>query len=378
MSKRANGDGSVYRVRDGGGWAATVSYLDPMTGRMKRRKRRARTKAAAMSHLRAMQRELGDYGHLPNVGRTVSSAVEDYLEVRAGQNLELGANLNDRWAVSLIVKGLGTRPVVSLSVQECDQFLAAAAGGRFGGPLGRDQLKRLRGRLTNTLENDRRRGLVTRNVAELSVLPEISPQLVPRRPRRALSTDELRRLIGAASGAVLVLVDLSARHGLRPAEARALRWSRLDLNELTVRVDAQINRRNEITKPKTKRSLRTIRIDSETADRLITWRADQEAAEVHAEFAWSGNLQGLIATTALGTPINQRNVYRAFALASRKAGIEPGVSGYDLRHTAITFQVEKGHTVHQIADWAGTSERMIIDVYRHKLNDITDLGPSDG
>jgi hypothetical protein len=32
----------------------------------------------------------------------------------------------------------------------------------------------------------------------------------------------------------------------------------------------------------------------------------------------------------------------------------PAVSGYDLRHTAITFQVEKGHSVHQIADWAGT------------------------
>ena len=55
----------------------------------------------------------------------------------------------------------------------------------------------------------------------------------------------------------------------------------------------------------------------------------------------------------------------------------PAISGYDLRHTAITFQVEKCYPVHQIADWAGTSERIIIDVYRHKMTDVIDLGPSD-
>ena len=94
--------------------------------------------------------------------------------------------------------------------------------------------------------------------------------------------------------------------------------------------------------------------------------------------AWSGNVQDLIVTTAFGTAVNQRNVHRSLATACKRAGIVPAVSGYDLRHTAITFQVERGYPVHQIADWAGTSERMIIDVYRHKLTDVIDLGPSDG
>jgi integrase len=55
-----------------------------------------------------------------------------------------------------------------------------------------------------------------------------------------------------------LLIDLSGRHGLRPAEARALRWSRVDLEARTLRIDAQINRRIEIVKAKTKRSVRTI------------------------------------------------------------------------------------------------------------------------
>jgi integrase len=57
------------------------------------------------------------------------------------------------------------------------------------------------------------------------------------------------------------------------------------------------------------------------------------------------------------------------------AGISPSISAYDLRHSAITLQVERGHPAHKIADWAGTSERMIADVYRHKLQAISDLGP---
>lgn len=122
---------------------------------------------------------------------------------------------------------------------------------------------------------------------------------------------------------------------------------------------------------------RTIRVDPITINRLDDWRCQQEAAELKADFAWSGNPLGLVATTAFGTPLNQGNVHRSLATVSQKAGIEPTVSGYELRHTAITLQIEKGVPVHLAADWAGTSERMIWDVYRHLLNDVSDVGPSD-
>lgn len=355
---------------------ASVSFIDPETGRTKRRRRRARTKAQASEYVRQMIREVADYGNLPEASRTVATTLDDYLSVRAAADLGHGARVSDQWATDLIRRGLGDRSLTALSVKDCDDFLAGAAAGRFSGPLGRDQLKRLRGRLIRAIENDRRRGYITRNVAELAVIPEVSPLLKPRRERRVISHDQLRSLIEHASPITALLIDLSGRHGLRPAEARGLRWSRVDLRAMTVRIDAQINRRNEIVKAKTKRSVRTIRIDVHTVTRFATWRDHQAAAEQHAGPAWSGNQLDLIATTAFGTAINQRNVHRSLARASNRANVAPAVSGYDLRHTAITYQVEKGYPVHQIADWAGTSERMIIDVYRHKLTDVTDLGPA--
>lgn len=73
--------------------------------------------------------------------------VDDYLVARAGRELELGARANDQWAAGLIHNGLGDKSVTDLTVQDCDRFLAGATAGRYGGPLGRDQLRRLRGRL---------------------------------------------------------------------------------------------------------------------------------------------------------------------------------------------------------------------------------------
>ncbi len=49
---------------------------------------------------------------------------------------------------------------------------------------------------------------------------------------------------------------------------------------------------------------------------------------------------------------------------------------YELRHTAISFQVDANHIAWQVADWAGTSVRMVEEVYRHRLDDIVPLKPA--
>jgi integrase len=369
------GQGSVYPSPDGAGWVASID-IRSADGRRQRRKRRASTKTEAQRHLRAMRAELDQHGELPNAQRIVKASIEDYLRRRQGEQIEHKTFEEDQRAAAMISQGLGTFRIASLTVTDCDRFLESAADGKFGGPLARPQLRRLRRNLIRVIANDLRRGLVARNVAELSVIPDESPGLVPRREARALPYDELQRLLAAATGATAVLIDLSGRNGLRPAEARALRWSRVNLDQLTLRVDAQMNRRNEVAKAKTRRSQRTIRIDSRTATLLSEWSDHQSAAGAYAGPAWSGNVDDLVATTERGTAINQRNVHRSLVQASRRAGIAP-VSGYDLRHTAITLQVERRRPLHLIADWAGTSERMIMDVYRHKIEDVSDLGPID-
>ena len=46
---------------------------------------------------------------------------------------------------------------------------------------------------------------------------------------------------------------------------------------------------------------------------------------------------------------------------------------YELRHTSITFQRTSGRETWEVADWAGTSERMVDEIYRHRSTKVAPL-----
>ncbi len=375
MAKRSYGEGSVYPTSDGKGWMADLSMMLP-NGKRKRIRRRAKNKTEANRLLRSLRDELHQKGSVPSQQRDVATAVAEYLEFRHAADLQPQTLEKDHRHAEIIALGLGRQRVATLSVDDCDSFLRSAAEGAFGRPYGRPELRRLRQKLIRILENDERRGLVNRNVARLSVVPEESPDRKPRRAPRAISLSEIEDLILVAPQPVSVFIDLVGRNGLRPAEARGLQWTQVDVTASTVQIIAQMNRSNELAKVKTRRSHRTIRFDDVTANRLLAWRESQSAFKESARVAWSGNALNLIITTRFGTAVNQRNLHRSIVASCGRAMIDPPIGAYDLRHSAITLQVERGHPVHRIADWAGTSERMIADVYRHKLDVVTDLtGP---
>ncbi len=372
MSRRSPNEGSIYRTEHG--WTAEVS-LRGSDGRRVRRKRRARTRTEANRLLREMKTDLAA-GGLADERRRVTEALEAYWQMRQGKGLAAKTLELDRWMLDLIAAGLGRRRVSKLTVADCDQFLETVAAGLLVDgvrrkPLGRTSLSRLRGTLIAVVRNDVRLGFVNRNLAELSVLPA---DLAARVERRALTADRLASLCSAADGAVGVLIDLVGRNGLRPAEARAVRWSSIDFTAATLTVSKQMNSSDELVAPKTKRAGRTIRVDASTLARLEAWRSVQVDLRIAADVGWH-NLD-IVASTASGTPVQRNNFNRSLRALCTNVGIEPAISPYELRHTAISLQAEAGHSAWQIADWAGTSEKMISDVYRHKLTTISTLGPA--
>lgn len=379
MNRRGRGEGSLYR--DGNAWVARIDLPIGPDGRRRQRKRKVRTKSEAHKALRELQSEADQMLDHDGWKRTVADAVDEYLRVqpndRAPKTIEM-----ERWRGSIVVAGLGKRQLRKLSVKDCDLFLELAASGQYGRrPLGPEAARRVRRLLVNIIKNEMRTGSVLRNVAELSVLP--NHQAAPgvnddddgdssSSLRRTLSYDEFRALWKVARSPLIVLIDLCGRNGLRPSEARSLRWDGVDFNGLTITVNRQMSSENVPTMAKTRRSVRTIPIDDLTAGTLLTWRSEQDEKRTRAADRWKD--QGLVATTRYGTGIGARNLRRMVAKACEEAGIERIVP-YELRHTAITFQIDAGHDTWQVADWAGTSERMIEMVYRHRLTRITHLGP---
>ncbi len=368
--RRANAEGSVFQD-EFGRWVAMIELPRRPDGRRQRKKRRARTRAEAQRLLREMRDELNTAKVVTNARRTIGDAIADYQAAREAKGLSQGTLDQSRWQLEVIGDALGRRRTATLTVADCDGFLDAAAQG-IGErrPISRAHIGRIRFTLINVLANEIRVGHLTRNVAELSILPATT---VEKKERRALTHDELSALLSVAKGSRLVLIDLSARNGLRPAEARALRWADVDLEVGVLTVSGQLDRQNRRTKPKTKKSARSLQLDEITVDCLRAWRDKQAAQRERARDAWED--LDIIATTARGNPVDRHSFAKSLKRLCDEVAIEPPISPYELRHTAITMQADAGHSSWEIADWAGTSEAMISEVYRHRLRRLANLRP---
>lgn len=131
---------------------------------------------------------------------------------------------------------------------------------------------------------------------------------------------------------------------------------------------------DELADPKTESSTRTIRLHRETIQGLDRHQGDQRALAERYDWRWSVDTP--VVGTRFGTAIRQENYRRSLAIACQRAEIAE-ITPYELRHTAITHQIDAGRTAGQIADWAGTSEVMIYAHYRHRLREIVEIDALD-
>jgi integrase/recombinase XerC len=310
-----------------------------------------------------MRQELEATGTVGSARRTVSDAVVDYRSGRPPSS-------HDDWVFGLIEAGLGAARVTKLTVADADGFLRLAASGLDGRrPIGKAQLTRLGQALTAVLTNEQRLGHVVRNVGALAELPEPGART---KERTALRVEELERLIAAGTGWVLTVVELCGRNGLRPAEARAVRWVDVDLEEGLLSVTGQNDRSNERAEVKrANNAARTVYLDERTVGHLAEVRRHQSGDRVRLASA-----SGLAVATRRGTSPDRHMTARSLRKLCIAAGV-PLVTPYELRHTAITHQADAGWSSFEIADWAGTSEQMISTRYRHRLRRVSRLRPGD-
>ena len=380
MSRRARGEGTV--LRDGDGWIARIDLPIGPDGKRRRRKRRARTKTEAFKALKELQAEVAELDNPYGLTRTVEQAVETYLAHQPKANRAPKTVVMEAWRGKVVITGLGRKQIGKLSVTDCDRFLRQAAAGEYGSrTMSAPTVRRIRRFLINALRNEMRLGNLNRNVADLSVMPDIEERRVvtddddgdsSMSVRRTLSYEDYRRLWQTARFPLRVVVDLCGRNGLRPSEARALRWSCVDLETMTITVNRQMSSDDELAPPKTKRSLRTIPIDETTTACLMTWQQSQDEKRGRVGDRWQD--QDLVVTTRYGSPINAPNLRRMMEAACEEAGIDRYVP-YELRHSAITFQIDAGHQTWGVSDWAGTSARMVENVYRHRLVTTSSVPP---
>jgi integrase len=203
-------------------------------------------------------------------------------------------------------------------------------------------------------------GRVIRNVARLIDLPKpVRPELAP------LSADEARTLVETVTDHRFgPLFTLAIASGMRQGELLALRWQNVDLGAgyIQVRHTLQEGTR-QLAETKTERSKRTLPLSSAAAVALREQRRRQLAARLAAGRRWQD--EDYVFTTAVGTPLDGRNVTHELQTALHRAGL-PRQRFHDLRHAYATLMLEDGEDVAVVSRSLGHSNlSTTADTYAH-------------
>lgn len=349
MTRRHNGEGSIYPYRNG--YAAHVWITTP-EGRRQRKSVYGKTRDVVHEKWLRLH-EAARRG--PVVAR--SPLLADYLARWLDEvvpNLAPSTAANYETFVRLyIVPDLGKRRLEKLTVRDvqvwynalktrcqcCAQHKDArrpeprcCAVGECCEQVASEWTTHqawmvLRGALTHATREE----LVTRNVAALVRVP------TPRGgKRKAWTVDEARQFLESArtdDDPLYVAYVLLLVLGLRRGEVLGLGWDDVNLAEAEALIAWQLQRvRGELLrrKTKTKASDAALPLPDICVAALERRRATEARWRLAADEAWSGS--GLVITTRLGDWFDPRNFHRYFKARAKKAGV-PVITVHATRKT---------------------------------------------
>lgn len=361
--RAANGEGSVYEYpKDSGRWFAKVSL--PARRRVTRGPFESRAKArTALGRLR---REIEDES--PDLTRqTTGQFLAVWLDESVRPSVRPTTYAAYEYQVRVhLTPAIGGVMLHSLTPEHVQTMLnGIARSGRS--PSTVSQTRRvLRRALQQAVEWRRLRD----NPAAIVRAPRI-----PTAERSILEPDQARALLAAATKAddhLEPLYALALASGLRQGELLGLRWSRVDLDSATLRVDGQLQRVGKewrIVEPKSARGTRTIALPALAVAALRRRRQQQIQDRLRAGEFWEGTDADLVFTTRLGRPLMQSNLHRAWKRALANAGLPTSVRFHDLRHAAASYMAASGVPQRMAMEILGhSSAQMTTGVYSHVLD----------
>jgi integrase len=268
---------------------------------------------------------------------------------------------NYRWAIEKhLIPALGPKRLRSLAPEDVDKMLTAKAEAG----MSKNSLIRLRSVLARALKDAQARRKTAWNVAALVDVPEGRTT-----EGRSLTVHEAKILLAAATGDRLeALVCLGLMLGLRPGELLGLTWADLDLAEARARITQALKREKaglRLGAVKTVKSNRVVDLPPRAVKALRRHKVRQTKDRLAAGALWKD--MDLVFATAVGTPIDPRNLRRMFARLTEGAGLGRW-HPHELRHSNYSLLAAAGAPIEQIADLQGHRDTKMGDtVYRHRV-----------
>lgn len=354
--RRAHGEGTVVRRRDGRWAGALVVGRDP-SGRVVRRWVYGKTRqevVAALERLRARRRISGP---APAADRmSLEEYLRSWLADTAAPTVRPKTLSLYRLATDRIVRVLGRVRLGDLGPHHVQHLMLRLEEEGVGARTRQVTYNVLRKSLNDAV----RRGLLERNPCST-----VRPPRVPQQPMRVWSAPEARRFLRAARpDRFYAAYVLALACGLRQGEILGLRWQDVDLRRGTVKIAVQLQDLHGelvLSEPKSASSRRTVPLPR-LALQALRARRRQALEEGHY-----GPDRPVFTDSRGGFMRPSNFLRRHFYPLMERAGV-PRVRFHDLRHTAATLALQEGVHPRVVADLLGHSRvTLTLATYSHVL-----------
>lgn len=370
MAKRGQGEGSIYKRKDGR-WTAAIN-LGYKAGKLKRKVFYGKTRKDVSDTLTAELAKLKRGIPIVTERQTLKQFLDRWLTDSVKMSVKESTYISYEQQVRVhIVPALGHHQLTKLGPQHIQRYMnEKLTDGRVekrenqAPGLSAKTVRYHRSILSMALSQALKWGLVGRNVADL-----VDPPRAIKFEIQPIDAKQAQGLLEAIKGdrlEALFVVALSL--GLRRGEALGLRWQDIDFDKRTLRVSqslARLNGRLVLSEPKTKSSSRILDLPQTLLPKLREHRNKQLEEKMSAGPKWTDS--GLVFTTSKGTPIDPRKVKRRLDALLKAAGL-PHFRVHDLRHFFASLLLAQGVPLKVVSDMLGHTQISITaDLYTHVL-----------
>ena len=184
------------------------------------------------------------------------------------------------------------------------------------------------------------------------------------------NANELKTLLEKAEEDILYIPILMAAYlGLRRSEVLGLKWSAVDFDNKTIRINHKIIENKSGIKGldvmKTKSSYRTLPLIPQVEEALLKQKAHQEEMKRVMRRAYSKKYTEYICVDQFGHIIRPDYVTDHFKVLLRQNGLKD-IRFHDLRHSCASLLLAQGIPMKMIQDWLGHSDiGTTANIYSH-------------
>jgi integrase len=358
--KRGNGEGTIYR-RKNGGWATQYIVYTAKGRKRKTIYGKTRAEVAAQLAKALSDRESGLTFDAENL------KLGEYLEGWLTDSVKNSVRDITYKGYERLVRNHITPTIGSIRLKALTPtHLRGLYRNKTDASLSPRTVQYIHVTLHKALKQAVNDGLVPRNVTET-----VKPPQLRREEIKPLTSKQTKMLLNTIRGNRLeALYVLAISAGLRQGELLGLKWEDVDLEHGTLQVRRTLsgskNGNPIFGSPKTAKGKRSVTLTEKAIEALKRHRELQVEEKQRLAGLWQDH--GLVFVTRVGTPINRRNlVIRSFKPLLSRAGL-PEIRFHDLRHTCATLMLCGGIHPKVVQELLGhASVTVTLDTYSHVL-----------